>query len=514
MGVFLTRRRLLRGALVLAALGPVAAACAPAAAPTPTPAPAKPAEAPKPAEPTPTPAAKPAQTPKPAAAPTPTPAPAAQPAAKKEVSGVVKWLVRANPAENKGQEEVFEPAIKKVAPNLKVERIIVPGREYIPKLNAMAAAGDPPELWGFGGNYIDYWARRLTEDLTPYIQADKWDVEKYFLPGLMDKFKIGGKYWGVSQLTTFGTFIIYNKKLFDQAGLKYPPADWNDPSWNFDTLYDYAKKLTKNPGKPDAVYGIVGFGGWRPHDLAYMWGTDAYLDEHYTNFIAPKTRYDQPELVEAHQLLQDWIWKEKIHPSQADIETLGAGGLPNPFMTGRIGMVQTSGWGIWTFSVVKDFTFGVAPQVPFRGKKNKKVTTYNDFWIIGRQSKNKDGAWVVIRAITSVDAVKAYAKISNTPPTVREAVDVWYQYISERHGQSIEDLRKVTEGSINPAFSQESVDHLFIQFPKINDTYRNEADVILLNKAPAAEAWPKITERVNEIVKSIYDQFKDSMPPK
>ena len=171
--------------------------------------------------------------------PTPSPAPrrpAAGPADApgKPAGGNITWLVRSTPQENKGQEAVFEPAIKKALPHVQIKRIIVPSAQYIAKINSMAAAKEYLEIWGFGGNYYDYWARGMPQDLTGYISADNWDVNNYFQHGLMDIFKVSGKYYGVSQLTTFGSVLAYNKDMFDKAGLKPPPVKWDDPDWTWD----------------------------------------------------------------------------------------------------------------------------------------------------------------------------------------------------------------------------------------------------------------------------------------
>ena len=42
----------------------------------------------------------------------------------------------------------------------------------------------------------------------------------------MDIYKINNKYYGLSQLTTYGSVMVYNKDMFDTAGLKHPPVDW------------------------------------------------------------------------------------------------------------------------------------------------------------------------------------------------------------------------------------------------------------------------------------------------
>src|SRR5579883_49846 len=179
---------------------------------------------------------------------TATPAAAAQGATStgKSVGGTVNWLVRTTKEENDGQAKVFEPAIKAAYPNIKINRIIVPSEQYIPKINSMAAAKESLEIWGFGGNYYDYWWRNLPQDLNQYIAADKWDIDNYFLPGLADIYKINGKHYGLPQLTCYGSNLVYNKDLFDKAGLKYPPVDWEDTSWTMEKMLEYALKITKN----------------------------------------------------------------------------------------------------------------------------------------------------------------------------------------------------------------------------------------------------------------------------
>src|SRR5215472_1254243 len=201
----LTRRDFLAG-LGVGLAGVALAACgggeAPAAQPTTAPAAAAPTTAPAAAAPTTAPAAAaatpttaaaaaaPTATTAPAAAAaTPTVAPAAAGAAPSfntNVSGDITWLVRTTIEENKGQEQIFEPMIKQQLPKVNVIRVVVPQNDYIPKINSMAAAGTSLEIWGFGGNYFDYWARNMPQNLDSYVSGDKWDVKNYFLPGLAD----------------------------------------------------------------------------------------------------------------------------------------------------------------------------------------------------------------------------------------------------------------------------------------------------------------------------------------
>jgi multiple sugar transport system substrate-binding protein len=492
---FVTRRRFIGAASVgaVGAMGLLLAACGGAAAP---------AAAPTTAAAAPTAAGNaPAPTTPPAAA-----APTTAPAAK--AGQQVNWLVRTTPQENDGQAKVFEPALKAKYPDLKINRIIVPQTEYIPKINTMGAAKESLEIWGFGGNYLDYWARGLSEPLDQYITADKWDINSYFLPGLPDIYKIHGKYYGLNQLTCYGSNLVYNKKLFDEAGLTPPPADWNDTSWTMDKAIEYGLKLTKNYGKPDGVYGISWSLWDRMTSVSYLYGEDSWLPEHYTNYIAPKTNFATPGNIAGHQLRHDMIYKHKIHPDPALDQGLNQ--FANPFKTGKIAMVMDGGWQFWTTSDVNDFKFGFA-AVP--SVKANKTINFDDFWIMGSWSTNKENAWKVMRVLTDVQPVTDYSLLSGTPPTVRASTDPWIKKISDHTGQSVDDLKKVTAGAIETKRSQESPDHLFVQHPKIDDTYTQEANPLWTDQAMTAEKfWPGLTKKMDDVVAAIYDQFKDKMP--
>jgi multiple sugar transport system substrate-binding protein len=519
-----TRRNFLAG-LGVSLAGVALAACGGATA-TPTTAPAAPA-APAAAAPTNTPAAAaaaPAAAPTattaaaaaaPAAGATPTTAaaaaaaPAAAPLAPNtKVTGPITWLVRTNPEENNGQATVFEPLLKTMVPNLNITRVVVPADQYIPKINSMGAANESLEIWGFGGNYLDYWARNMPQSLDAYIAADKWDIANYFQPGLSAIYNIHGHQYGLPQLTCYASNMAYNKDQYDAAGLKHPPMDYDDKTWTFDVMLDNAHKLTKSWGTPDAVYG-VSLEIWdRMTSLSYLWGGDSWLPEHYTNYIAQKTNFNSPENIAGHQYRQDLIYKEKVHPDPSVLS--GSAQAVNPFKSGKIGMWIDGGWQFWTTSDITEFKVGMAP-VPWQ--KTDKSIIFNDQWIMGRWAQNKDGAWAVMRVLTSVDATTKYSVLSGTPPTPRESVDAWAAKVAERIGEPLDKLKTLLSTGLEKGKTQESPDHLFLQHPKIDDTYNNEIAALWNHSdATAATVIPNVTKVLDDTVLAIYNQFKDSMP--
>ena len=432
-------------------------------------------------------------------------APQSAPASLQDQKGNVVFYARSNAVENQGQTQVYLPTFKEAAPNVTVEHVIsAPSEDYKEKLFALWSSGDPPDVWGFGGNYYTYWARGMTADLTPLISRDKFDLNQ-FLPGLPDKFKVNGKQYGLPQLTTFGTLLSYNKKLFEEAGLKYPPADWEDKAWTVDRMLEYAQKLTKNAGEASAVYGIT-FEPYWPHDATWWWGGDAFLPEHYKNSIAPETRLDSPESIAVHQFAQDLRWKQHYSRRSGDASVAAPGS--DDFKSGREGMHIVGGWKFWDYSVVKDFGWGAA-ALPL--KASNKNPNYNDFWELSSQSKNRDAAWAFMKHLTSAEVQSKYSDLTGTPPTNKNAIDTFYKKYEQIMPRA--DLEKVTQGAIDPKRSVESPDHTFIDFKTITDVYRKEVrDPILNNQGAASQIIAKGKPAVDAQVKQIYDQWNGKLP--
>jgi multiple sugar transport system substrate-binding protein len=425
-----------------------------------------------------------------------------------EIKGKVVFYTRGGDVETRGQKEILIPTFAQVAPNVQVEHAIFsasgPDDTYITKLYAMWSSGEPPDVSGFGGNYFTYWARSMCADLNPLIARDKFDLGQ-FLKGLPDRFNVRGKQYGLPQLTTFGTLLFYSKKLFEEAGLKPPPVDWEDRSWTIDAALDAARKLTKSPGDSNAYYGLS-FSPWMPHAGAWIWGGDAFLPEHYKNSIAPKTQIDSPESLAVHEFAQDIRWKQHYAMRKGDPSVSQPG--RGTFTSGRLGMTVDGGWNFWGYSVVQDFPWAAA-AIPVKvGNKNPN---YNDFWIMSKVSKNPDPTWAFLKHLTSPEVQAQYSDLTGTPPTNKHAVDTWYRKYEQFMPRA--DLEKVTQGAIDPKRSIESPDHTFLDFSRLDAFYNKEIrDPIYNNEGAPKEIIARAKPAYDALVKEIYDQWNGKLP--
>ncbi len=125
-------------------------------------------------------------------------------------------------------------------PNIKVEGLrFGSNTEFDQKITTLAAAGTLPDVstfyepnvltWGMSGKFVD---------LTDFYKKGpaKLDAIKFITPD--------GKIVGISVANEIQV-IWYNKKIFEQAGLPYPPAE-PSKAWTWDQFVDVAKKLTKD----------------------------------------------------------------------------------------------------------------------------------------------------------------------------------------------------------------------------------------------------------------------------
>lgn len=438
-----------------------------------------------------------------------TSAPPAAAANASAASGEIVWLVRSGVVENTAQAKVYLPMFQQQLPNVKVNRVIIPNTSgtYNAKILTLAAAKQGLDLWGFGQNYMGFWALRMPQNLDSYISADKWDVDSYFLPGLSDIYKIHGHHYGLPEDTTYGSPLVYNKDMFDKAGIKPPPVDWDDTSWTMEQMLSDAQKLTTKAGQPDATFGIY-IGLQKQTDLSFLWGGSSWMPEHYTNFIAPKTQFNNPENIAGHQYIQDLVYKYKVHPDPATVQ--GMNQLGDAFHTGRVAMDVDGGWLYWTVTDIKDFKVGFAATPT--SKTNKQVN-YDDQWIMASWSPHKDAVWAVMRILTSVDGMGQYAVASGTPPTVVASQQPWLKQMASFTGQSTDDLAKVTTGAIQKKRSQESPDHLFLEWAKISGAYSNEITKLWNSPtATAAQIIPQITPDLDKITASIYNEYNGKLP--
>jgi multiple sugar transport system substrate-binding protein len=277
------------------------------------------------------------------------------------------------------------------------------GQNSYDALRAMIAAGNSPDIVGPVGkagraSFQGGWA-----DVAPLAQAAGYDLTKYD-PALLEFMKDEGVLVGIP-FAMFPSTIMYNKKLFDEAKLPYPPhkvgEQYQGKDWTIDTFSQLAMKLTVDAKGNDATSpnfdakNIKQFGfvqQW-PSDyrsVAALFGGALPYDSNFKAVI--------PDSYKAYgKWLYDAIWKYHFMPTQdySNSDLLAKG---NEFSSGNVAMAYAHTWYTCCFDLAKmSWDMGVVPS--YNGKVTAKA--HGDTFAILKGSKVQAAAFKALTAMVN-----------------------------------------------------------------------------------------------------------------
>jgi len=370
------------------------------------------------------------------------PAEATKAPATKEAQKVV-WYVRASPTENPWQRDEVIPAFKQLHPEIDIELIMTPSTEAFTKLLAMDAAGTTPDVWAnnFGAGFTAGLGLEMIRPLSDYIDVSSDVKMENFGPVVIDLFSRAGKVWAIPFMTC-GSFVFYNKDLFDAAGVEYPSFDWDDKDWTWEKMVELAGKLTKDIDKgPEAQYGLRISNGWVWYLAQWLWGVAPYTPEDDKTGYPCKINLTSEEALAGYQACIDLVYKDKVAPPPAQIEVISAGG--NPFFTGKLAMDLGGGWGFWSRRDFTDFRFGAA-AIPWQVSNSGPV--WPDANMVGRRSKVAESGWKLVEYISGGEGLRGYVQATNAQPANKLLWDEWYSIFQEK--VPLEELKAGMEGAL------------------------------------------------------------------
>lgn len=420
----------------------------------------------------------------------------------------IVWMVRTGLTENRWESEVVLPAWEKTNSEIFVKVLSINQDDIAVKREAMIAAKEPLHVWStnWGGDgFASDRFRGLITDLTPLIERDQVDMSD-FLPDVLAIYKSEGKQWGIPFLTT-GSYIYYNMKLFDEAGVPYPTTDWEDKSWTWDAFVETAKKLTKNTDDINTAvfgtdYAVLNLEGPPMLFGHFVWPEDAYS----TGF-ADKVTVSDERSIQAYQAMHDLVYVHKVAPDGAANQALDQ--LGGSFQTGKLAMNMEGGWGHWVFKdLINDpngFCWGVAPMPWGTPDANIRTVIYTDPWVItaGMDAENTDMAWEFVKFLTSKEQQEAYTNATGTPPVRASLLETYYTQYEKC--MEPEKMKQVFEGAFT--HGRESSNHLLVSWDELNTTWGNLLDPFWNDpNAKAADVLPQVEQAVNEALQRIAEE--------
>jgi multiple sugar transport system substrate-binding protein len=136
-------------------------------------------------------------------------------------------------------------------PKIHIDMQIMPWDVFYQKLLPAYGAGKGPDLTAMSSNQLPVYASKgVFQPLDDTFSSGLLDRSK-IISGALQAGQFHGKQYGLPANFT-PLLLYYNKKLFKDAGIKAPPATWDE--WSADL-----KKLTKGggPGGKPSQYGLA-----------------------------------------------------------------------------------------------------------------------------------------------------------------------------------------------------------------------------------------------------------------
>ncbi|HHW48685.1 MAG TPA: extracellular solute-binding protein [Clostridiaceae bacterium] len=264
----------------------------------------------------------------------------------------------------------------------------------------MAAGGSSYDVVEFDNAWVAKFNKNnWLEPLDGYEGAD--EIKNGLLSGLVNKFSIGGKFYGVAW-NNDTRFFMYNKKMLEDAGISKPPKTWAE-------VKEYSKILQEKGiakygfidaypqsqvGVNEITYAIYSFGG-------------NYFDENGNLIIA-----SDPGVKNALEFLQKGLNEDKfIDPASltSDYEAIA-----NVFFKGDTAFFLQAWPGVYAYANDPSVSqivgqIEVAPYAIGVDEKTNIVLTLPEAMAIPATSKNKENAWKYIRYMSSKEFDKRKA---------------------------------------------------------------------------------------------------------
>src|SRR5262252_2423805 len=363
-------------------------------------------------------------------------------------------------------------------PGQKVSPLFVNNDDTLQKVLTAVRGGSPPDIAYLYGS----WAPNVAQipqvvDLTKVVQRPGVNWNDFWV-GERAVATVNGKVIGVPALVD-NLAVVYNKKMFAQAGLKPPGPDWTWSEFAAD-----AKKLTNasakqfgtayvTPGTEDTVWH------WEP----LLWQAGGQL----LNSDNTKAAFDSAAGLASLNTLRQMAVTDKsmyLDPSDSTYSNL--------FNSGKIGMLVTGPWDLSQFTNI-DYGVQVMPSYPGTSGGHQTISGPDNWVLFNNGSSRVAAAEKFILWLTAPKQDKYWALATGDLP-IRA---------SEGHSASfVQQLNKAQPGmaafTANLANVKQARPQL-TTYPKISQILGNMVVSVLLGKSEPKAALSAAAQQVNQV---------------
>ncbi len=291
-------------------------------------------------------------------------------------------------------------------PNVTIEYEMRDARDHFTTVRSRLNTELTPDIIRVHNTWVPFLVENLSS--VPKDIFDQTTYEQTFYPVTQDTLLVGGKYYGIP-LEIDGLALIYNKDLFDEAGLSSPPQTW-------DTFREYVRKLTKKDAQNNIIQAGTAMGMARNID-------------HFSDILGLMFAQNGVSFVDSDE-------KVSFHKSLSpDGRNLGAEALAfytlfgvsekswNPtwenstlaFANGKVAMILAPSFSILDILAKNPkINLGVAkaPQLPSADPTRQTSINWGSFWVevVPKNSPHQEEAWKFLKFLTEKENLTEFYK--------------------------------------------------------------------------------------------------------
>ena len=313
-----------------------------------------------------------------------------------------------------GMEKLTE-AYMEEHPDVKIEVQATGWDEYWTKLEASATSNSMPDIfWMHSNQMYKYADNGILADCSDIVDANSFsDISIANAEGS------DGKVYGVPKDKDL-VVLVYNKEIFDQAGVTYP-----DDTWTWDNLTEASEKIYEQTGK----YGYMAYA----HDQIGYWNFVYQNGGEILNEDGTKAEYTEKATSDAIKFyvnLQNNDWC----PTQEQFANTSA---TEQFFSGQGAMFFAGSWDLANFcSTYTDMNgkwdVAVLPKCPNPESGDGRAVISNSVsYATAAEGKNKDIAMDFLKFVASEEGQRIQGESGVAIPAYNGLEDTWVNTFAE-----------------------------------------------------------------------------------
>ncbi len=309
-------------------------------------------------------------------------------------------------------------------PDIHIEHLLLTSQATMADryMMAIAASAPPDVIMIHGGRHFPAFASKgLLYSLDSFLQAEKIDPHKTFIPAEYDTYVWNGHSYALPATTGGGSYIMYyDRDEFANAGIndQRGPNTWSE-------VEAYNKKLTlkRSDGSVERIgFSPAGFSNYPFKEWVFLNNGSLISND------GRKVLFNSPEGLEALRWMVEST--DTIYPAVVNNYPIGSGSESH-FQKGLVSMTVSGVWavsGLATNTPNKNYGAWVMPYND-RNPQAKLRNIVEGTWgyAVPYNVKDPKAAWQFVKYATSEEGNHNFLKAQQRPsPVPRYNVDLFY----------------------------------------------------------------------------------------